>query len=60
MATDTGDDRQGERDEAERLKQALKVAPRGAFALAGASLLLLIVAWFLIYFLVFVPRGVVG
>lgn len=47
-------------DESERLARALAVAPRGAFALAGTAVLLLLVLWFLIYFFVFVPRGVVG
>jgi hypothetical protein len=47
-------------DERERLERALSVAPRGAFALAGTTLLLLLIGWFLFYFLVFIPRGVVG
>jgi len=46
--------------ERERLEAALKVAPRGAFALAGTTVLLLILIWFLFYFFVFIPRGVVG
>ncbi len=47
-------------DERERLERALSVAPRGAFALAGTTVLLLLVLWFLFYFLIFIPRGVVG
>jgi hypothetical protein len=46
--------------EEERLEEALKIAPRGAFALAGTALLLMMLAWFFFYFVVFLPRGVVG
>jgi hypothetical protein len=34
--------------------------PRGALALAGIAVGLLLLAWFLVYFLVFLPRGSVG
>jgi hypothetical protein len=34
--------------------------PRGALALAGITVGLLLIAWFLIYFFVFLPRGSVG
>ena len=54
------DDHAPNSDERERLERALAVAPRGAFALAGTAVLLLLLIWFLIYFFVFVPRGVVG
>jgi hypothetical protein len=37
------------------LDQALEIAPRGALALAGAAL-----AYLLVYFLVFLPRGAVS
>jgi hypothetical protein len=47
-------------EEQERLEAALRIAPRGAFALAGTTVLLLILIWFLFYFFVFIPRGVVG
>jgi hypothetical protein len=42
------------------LDAALRVVPRGAIALAGAAVGLLLVAWLLIYVLVFLPRGMVG
>ena len=42
------------------LAAALREAPRGALALAGAAVALLMVAWLLIYFCVFLPRGMVG
>lgn len=38
----------------------LQQAPRGAFALAGTAVGLLIAAWLLIYFFVFLARGTVG
>jgi hypothetical protein len=36
------------------------VVPRGAFALAGLALAILIACWLIVYFLVFLPRGAVG
>jgi len=42
------------------LEQALEIAPRGALALAGAALALLMLAYLLVYFLVFLPRGAVS
>ena len=42
------------------LDQALEIAPRGALALAGAALALLMLAYLLVYFLVFLPRGAVS
>jgi len=42
------------------LAQVMREAPKGAVALAGAAVALLIIGWVLIYLLVFVPRGVVG
>jgi len=49
-------------DDAEEraLEEALQQTPRGAFALAGLTVALLILAWFAIYFLIFLPRGQVG
>ncbi len=42
------------------LEAALRVVPRGAFALAGIALAILIACWLIVYFLVFLPRGAVG
>jgi hypothetical protein len=42
------------------LQEALRATPRGAFALAGLTVGLLMLAWFAIYLLVFLPRGSVG
>ena len=42
------------------LDEALKETPRGAFALAGITVALLMAAWLAIYLFVFLPRGSVG
>lgn len=42
---------------AEDLDRVLQVVPRGAAALAGAAVVIILGAWLLIYFLVFLPRG---
>ncbi len=42
------------------LERALEVAPRGAVALAGTALGILMLCWLLVYFFVFLPRGAVG
>ena len=39
------------------LERALKTVPRGAFALAGTTVGLLVAAYLALYFLVFIPRG---
>ena len=39
------------------LERVLKTVPQGAFALAGAALGLLMLAWLAVYFLVFLQRG---
>jgi hypothetical protein len=39
---------------------ALGEVPSGAIALGGAAVLLLLVAWVLIYLLVYLPRGMVA
>jgi hypothetical protein len=40
--------------------QALTEVPSGAVAIAGAAVLLLLIALVLIYALIYVPRGTVG
>jgi hypothetical protein len=40
--------------------EALRPAPSGAVALSAASVVLLLVAWLLIYFLIYLPRGTIG
>ena len=44
----------------EQVEAALKETPRGAFALAGLTVGLLVAAWVAIYLFVFLPRGSVG
>ncbi len=34
--------------------------PRGAVALAGTALTLVLAAWLLVYFALYLPRGTVG
>ncbi len=38
----------------------LDAVPQGAFALAGTAVGLLLIAWLLVYFLIFLQRGQVG
>ena len=42
------------------LERVMTVVPRGAAALAGAAVLIILIAWLLVYFLVFLPRGPVS
>jgi hypothetical protein len=42
------------------LERAMREVPRGAFALAALTVGLLILCWFLMYALVFLPRGTVS
>jgi hypothetical protein len=39
---------------------ALREVPSGAIALGGVAVVLLLVAWLLIYLLIYLPRGLVG
>ncbi|MDO1559540.1 hypothetical protein Q0812_08880 [Brevundimonas sp. 2R-24] len=43
-----------------QIDEAMRETPKGAFALAGLTVGLLIVAWLAIYIFVFLPRGTVG
>ena len=42
------------------LERVMREVPRGAWALSGLTVGLLLLAWFLIYAYVFLPRGMVG
>jgi hypothetical protein len=42
------------------LERVMREVPRGALALSGLTVGLLLLAWFLMYAWVFVPRGMVG
>ena len=40
--------------------EAIRRVPAGAAALSGLAVLLLFVAWLLIYLLIYLPRGMIG
>ena len=42
------------------LERVMREVPRGALAISGLTVGLLLVAWFLMYAYVFLPRGMVG
>lgn len=42
------------------LAAVLREVPRGALALAGIAVTLLVLAYFAVYFFVYLPRGSVG
>jgi hypothetical protein len=44
----------------ERQLAALRPVPQGAIALGGTAVLLLLIAWLLIYLVFYLPRGLVG
>lgn len=55
------DDTQGNSDEDRlALERALQEVPRGAAALAGTAVILLMIAWLAIYVFGLLPRGSVG
>ena len=42
------------------LERVMEEVPRGALALSALTVALLMLAWFLVYAWVFLPRGMVG
>ena len=56
----TRHDSRTDAEEQERLEAALNDAPRGAVVVSSIAVALLLLCWFLIYALVFLPRGTVG
>jgi len=42
------------------LELAMEQVPRGALAVAGVAVALLLAGWFFIYLFIFLPRGSVG
>ncbi len=42
------------------LEAVMREVPKGALALAGLTVALLMIAWFAVYLFVFLPRGMVG
>ena len=55
-----GLDEAGGRPDDEALAQVMRDVPRGALALSGLTVGLLLLAWLLIYAFVFLPRGMVS
>jgi len=49
-----------EAEEHERLEAALEGGPRGALAVSGIAVALLLIGWLGLYFIVFLSRGPVG
>lgn len=47
-------------EENQALERALSEVPRGAVALAGTAVILLMIGWLGLYLLEFLPRGSVG
>jgi hypothetical protein len=42
------------------LDAVMEQVPKGALALAGIAVLLLLIGWCFVYFFIFIPRGSVG
>ena len=49
-----------ENTEEDQLDRVLREVPKGALALAGIAVGLLMLTWLMIYLFVFLPRGAVG
>lgn len=54
------DDQADDDPDVAALEEALAQTPRGALAVAGISVALLMVGWFFVYLVIFLPRGSVG
>jgi hypothetical protein len=53
--------RPGDDDVAQgELDAVMEKVPKGALALSGIAVLLLLIGWFFVYFAIFIPRGSVG
>jgi hypothetical protein len=50
-------DKDGMADEQQRVDAIVAQGPRGAFAVAGAAVAVVVALWLAFYFLVFVARG---
>ncbi len=42
------------------LERVLKQVPRGTLALTGTAVAILIIAWLIVYFGIFLPRGAIN
>ena len=47
------------KSEEERIEEIVRSGPRGALFVTGIAVTIVIAMWFLFYFLVFLPRGVI-
>ena len=56
----TDHDYPGDDEELQRLEDAMSGGPRGAVAVSGIAVALLMLGWLFIYVFVFLPRGTVG
>jgi hypothetical protein len=54
--TDDTDSNDASREEA-RVDEIVRRGPRGALAVAGIAVAIVVAMWFLFYFFAFVPRG---
>ena len=55
-----GDDAANDEINDAALERVMQEVPRGAWALSGLTVGLLLLAWIYIYVFVFLPRGMVG
>ena len=56
----TPHDHDGDAEELERIEAAMDAAPKGAIAVSGIAVALLLIGWLWVYFFIFLPRGTVG
>jgi hypothetical protein len=55
----SGNDDQRAKSEDERVEEIVRAGPRGALTLAGIAVAVVFALWFLFYFFIFLPRGVI-
>ena len=47
-------------EELERVETAMEAGPKGALAVSGIAVALLLLGWFFVYLFLFLPRGTIG
>ncbi|WP_243049204.1 hypothetical protein [Dyella sp. RRB7] len=55
----SGNDDESTKSEEQRVEGIVRAGPRGALAVTGIAVAIVFALWFLFYFLVFLPRGVI-
>ncbi|GLQ50915.1 hypothetical protein ACFFJT_06405 [Dyella flava] len=55
----SGNNDESAKSEDERVEEIVRAGPRGALTVAGIAVAIVTAIWFLFYFLVFLPRGVI-